>query len=439
MKKEIEHSWIRIKTRLEDRLRYNRSLRLLAVWLSALRGVLCFRTAGKLNHWAESHRMAMGLGSFSPTSKALSPWITNPDKSRIWRAERIGWSRYGITGIGGSLKKSIVLRYPERDTKGILFVWFEYDLLTLLSIDNLPLLLDRYQVVFMGSWSPPCYQALWSFPIEYRKELLLGLSHPDDEMRLISLGFQAGVLPLYMSSWLDPRDFSPLPKSERDIDIVMVASWAKFKRHWVLFEALRKLNRNDIQVVLIGQPESGRTVEDVRAEADAFGVSGQIRFVDRAPVDLVWHWLERAKISLILSKREGSCVVVAESLMADTPVAMLQEAEIGSRTFIHSQTGKFLGAEQSVARDLASFLESWEHFQPRSWAEENISLQKSQEFLQQTLSASREQNPSRILQFALRAVLDVLEEPEAAHNELLQFEIGHNLYLQLHQRAKITT
>jgi len=43
----------------------------------------------------------------------------------------------------------------------------------------------------------------------------------------------------------------------------------------------------------------------------------------------------------VLSRREGSCVVVAESMFADTPVALLDNAVIGSRAFINDQTGRF--------------------------------------------------------------------------------------------------
>lgn len=376
--------WKRVRIKLEDRLRHNLSLRCLLIWLLAL--FACVRRRRqRLNLWAESHRMAVGLGVHSPAARWLAPWVKDPEKSGVWHEERIGWDRYGVSGQGGSLKKSLIVRYPNEFGKGVIFVWFEYDLLTLLSIRDLTGFLDRYRVVFAGSWSPPCYQVLWSFPPEYRHEFVAGLSHPDDSTRLVSLGFAVNILPLYMSSWQNPTDFHP--RIDRDVDIVMIANWAKFKRHWVLFDALRRMRRPDLRVVLIGQPESRRTVDDIRSEAMAFGVAEQIEFFDRVPVTEVWNWLERSRISLILSLREGSCVVVAESLMAGTPVGMLEDAGIGSRDFIYPTTGRFLSHGSQFARQLNGFLYAAPMMSPRPWAEHNISADVSGEVLRKVVDA----------------------------------------------------
>lgn len=376
----------RLKIRFEDWFRYSVIVRGVLSWAMAVWGCLSFRRCNRLNRWAESHRMAVGLGIWSPAGCWLRPWVSDPVKSRVWRQERIGWSRYGVgrTQEGGALRKSLPIRMPDSNGKGVLFIWFEYDLLTLLSIRELESLLDRYRIIFMGSWSPPCYQALWSFPFEYRHELVTGLSHPDDGRRIRSLGFEATILPLYMSSWQEPGDFNPRPWAERDVDIVMVANWARFKRHWVLFDALRGMERPDLRVILIGQPDSGRTVDTIRGEAEAFGVAGQIEFLDRIAVEEVWHWLERSRVSLIFSRREGSCVAVAESLMAGAPVGLLKDAEIGSRAFINSETGILIDSRKRLPSQIISLLK--EHRgSVRHWAAENISVDRSLRLTAQVL------------------------------------------------------
>jgi len=75
--------------------------------------------------------------------------------------------------------------------------------------------------------------------------------------------------------------------------------------------------RRGIRVVLIGQDADGRTVDDVFREAKAFGVADRIQMIQDASIDEVTKHQCNSKTSIILSAREGSCVVVAESLFAD--------------------------------------------------------------------------------------------------------------------------
>ncbi len=65
-------------------------------------------------------------------------------------------------------------------------------------------------------------------------------------------------IPVLTSDFLNPDIFSPKDARERDIDIIMVAGWGRYKRHWLLFEALRNM-RPDLRVVMVGANNQGRT------------------------------------------------------------------------------------------------------------------------------------------------------------------------------------
>jgi len=84
----------------------------------------------------------------------------------------------------------------------------------------------------------------------------------------------------------------------------------------------------------------------------------------------VRNLLARARISLILSRQEGSCIAVAESLFADTPVGLLEDARVGSKAFINEQTGRLLRPHR-LGEQLADFVASTDQFQPREWAMKN--------------------------------------------------------------------
>lgn len=138
-------------------------------------------------------------------------------------------------------------------------------------------------------------------------------------------------VPILASDWINPDDFVPKQRAARTIDILMVADWKPLKRHWLLFEALRDM-RHDLRVVLVGRNAPGRTENEIRA--------------------------------------------VTESLFADTPVAMMAEAHIGSKAYLNPQTGVLL-VRRGLARSLERFLDESDRFSARKWAIENISCVKT--------------------------------------------------------------
>jgi hypothetical protein len=139
-----------------------------------------------------------------------------------------------------------------------------------------------------------------------------------------------------------------------------------------------------LRVLLVGQDQDGRSADTIRELARWYGVADRFTILSNQPHREVAKLFCQARASVVLSKREGSCVVVAESLFADAPVALLQDAVIGSRVFINEQTGRFLD-ERNLAHDLTEFVQNAGHCQPRAWAEQNISCWRSTQILNDTL------------------------------------------------------
>jgi len=153
------------------------------------------------------------------------------------------------------------------------------------------------------------------------------------------------------------------------VDILMPAGFGKYKRHHHLFNALRRMPKS-LRVVLMGQPAGARTAEVLLQEANHYGVRNRFQLLVSVP-DTTWiDTLRRAKISLVLSRREGSCAAVTESLFANTPVGILADAEIGSRIFINPATGRLL-KHRDLAGQLMDFLGEAHRYSPRQWAEQN--------------------------------------------------------------------
>ncbi len=285
---------------------------------------------------------------------------------------RLDWTEFVPDFADPRLAKAAVLKpYVGPREKGVLFVSFETSWIRLLRPANFCDLAERYTIVVAPSSSPPHVLFNYAFPAFFPGPVFTLISNPKDVSVFPRMSSNLIVVPLYASSWVNPDLFQPLPKAERTCDLLMVANFAKFKRHQALFAALRKMPK-EMRVVLIGQNQDGRTGDTIREMARWYGVGDRFTLLSNLPYVEMTKQYCAARATVVLSKREGSCVAIAESLFADAPAAMLQDAGIGSRAFINEQTGRFLD-EANLARDLTDFVQSADRYQPRQWAVENIS------------------------------------------------------------------
>jgi len=284
--------------------------------------------------------------------------------------QRFDWGKFEPASGSKAVEKGIVLKpwVSERE-KGVVFISFESQVTRLLRHVDLEAFARRYLLVMSPSWSRPHCLLLAALPQVHPGPIFTLVSNPEDLGTFARLSPRYVPVPLYASNWVNPDWVKPLPFERKDIDLVMVANFGKFKRHHALFKALRQMSPQ-LKLVLIGQHDGPRTREVFLAEAAAFGVAGRFELRESVPHAGVLDTLRRAKVSVILSLREGSCVVVTESLFANTPVGLLEDAAIGSRVFINAATGRFL-KHADLGLQLMQFITEAQNFQPRRWALDN--------------------------------------------------------------------
>jgi glycosyltransferase involved in cell wall biosynthesis len=329
-----------------------------------------FTESDKVRSTADLCRIARLLEGHSPVFQIR----VEREISRLVDAckdQPIQWAKVTESWKPGIIEKAVILKpYLGEKERGVILVSFEYQLARLMGTERLQDFARRYMLVVAPTWSPP-----HSLP-----NTLLPAQYPDDSLfTLISNSADVGifprlspkwrVVPLYASNWVNPDLFRPIPFAEKDIDIVMLANFSRYKRHIDLFRALRDMPKG-LRVVLIGQPSGGGTAAGLREQASACGVEDRIDIRESVTNQQVAEGLSRARVSLILSRREGSCVAVNESIFANTPVGLYRDAAVGSRTFINEHTGMLLD-RRSLAKQLMLFLESAGRYSPRQWALEN--------------------------------------------------------------------
>jgi glycosyltransferase involved in cell wall biosynthesis len=359
----------RLKIQAEDMLRYNPPVR------NLLASAILLRTPGaRAANTVEAariiHNLCQAARLAATESMMLEAEAAIARQLPAIHPEQVPWAEF-LSDFGQPrIQKTIVLkRYVSEREKGVVFVSFDNQMARLAKAGDLGQFAARYTLVLSPQWSPPHSVASYLFPRFYPEPIFCLISNPRDLEIFPRISDKYRMVPLYASNWVDPREFTPVPSAEKNIDIFMLANFAKYKRHHALFAALRELPR-DYRVLLAGQRERGRDRDTVLGEAAAFGVRDRFEIRENITDEELHHSLVSAKTSLILSRREGSCVAVVESMFANTPVGLFEEAEVGSRVFINQHTGRLLRHDH-LAAQLKDFVESSARYEPRKWVMEN--------------------------------------------------------------------
>jgi glycosyltransferase involved in cell wall biosynthesis len=242
---------------------------------------------------------------------------------------------------------------------------------------------EQYFLVGATSWSPPDYASFANLAGLSKDPIFMGLSNTADLRNYRLLEPVIRAVPLMACDWINPDLYVPRPLRDREIDILMVANWLPFKRHWLLFEALRRMDPT-LRVVLIGRNGDGRTESTIRDEARSFGVRQDLELLTNIDIEQVTAYQCNSRIATLLSDREGSCVAVTECMFANTPVAMMQDSHVGSKAHVNEQTGVLMRRGQ-VDTALNTLLERCESLAPRQWAVENITCHRSSRILNDSL------------------------------------------------------
>ena len=359
----------KLKIQAEDTFRYNPVVRNLLASSILLRtpGAPAASTAEasrRIHKLCQAARLASTESMVYKAEAAIARQLTAIDP------EQVPWAEFFSDFDQPRIQKAIVLkRFVSEREKGVVFVSFDNKMAQLAKTKALREFAARYTLVLSPQWSPPHSIASYLFPPLYPDPIFWLISNPRDLEIFPRISDKYRMVPLYASSWFDPRNYTEVSAAEKEIDILMVANFGKFKRHHAFFEALRDLPIS-YRVVLVGQSERGRTKETILGEAAAYGVRDRFEVRADVPYWELQKLMSRAKTSIVLSRREGSCVVVVESMFANTPIGIYEDAEMGSRVFVNEHTGRLLRHDH-LAAQLKDFVESAAQYQPRKWVMEN--------------------------------------------------------------------
>jgi glycosyltransferase involved in cell wall biosynthesis len=275
----------------------------------------------------------------------------------------------------------IILKSPAPREKGIVLIDYSFAFPVVAKFFDLARIAERYHVVIEPSWSGYCdldvlCYAPYGFPV------FVEAFEPRDAAVLRTVS--TNLIPVATSAnwWVDHRLIRPLPDVPKDRDLVMIASWSAFKRHARFFAALRTLRRRGhrLSVTLIGYPIDCQ-LTDIAREAEYYGIRDQVELFEWLSPEEVNVHLNRAKVNVIWSRREGVNRVIIEGMFANVPCILREGFNYGyAYPYVNEATGRFAN-DDTLPDVILELLGSYEQYSPREWVMANMSCQKATDIL----------------------------------------------------------
>ena len=374
----VSRSLFIARARVVETLHYSRVLRTLRGLRWWMRSQFPAHPAARLDWLCRAYQ--------SCEHARMWPWLADRVQHHLKKhgTRALEWQRApGAVRYGGilrsqpALSRSVVLKAPGANgEKGVILSTFEYNWFRLVADPGrFEALCAEFHLVLSTSWSPTGYHILALAAAQASDTLFVQACNYDEVAKIQAFHPRLRCLETLPCDWLHPDSYQPRAPQDRDIDIVMVSNWAPFKRHWEFFNALRAMPAG-LRVVCIGQPESGYTLDDIRALQRKLGAPQQIDYRQSLPIDQVADLQSRAKVALILSRREGCCVAAAEGMMAGAALAMRYDAHVGPRAYVTEDRGALLHPRH-LAAQLQALIQRSDKTRVREFAVQRLSCFES--------------------------------------------------------------
>jgi glycosyltransferase involved in cell wall biosynthesis len=280
----------------------------------------------------------------------------------------------------------LVLKSPSSGQKGVVTIWYNHVFPLFARFFELNRIADRYHIVLEPSWSGCCDLNLLPYTL-LRDPVFIQAIEPHDIRFLIKISSNLVPVQVSFNSWVDHRRMRPLPDVEKEFDLVMVAGWGQYKRHHQFFRALSQLRLQGrrLEVLLLGG-SAGWSKETIIEHAKYYGVHDQVVLKENVLYDQVNAQLNRAKVHVLWSRREGVNRAIIEAMFAGLPCVIHKGFNYGyAYPYVNPQTGRF-ATQRTLPRVLMDVVARYQDFAPRKWVMEHMTCQLATLSLEQAIA-----------------------------------------------------
>ncbi len=285
--------------------------------------------------------------------------------------------------------RTIVLSLPiAADSgikKGVIVITFTTTLAFYLRHPQFDLLNKYFVFVLEPSWAGYAIPEILLFLM--RAEHCLVQSSEQKDQVLLNALFPSGVATsIGASDWVNPAVFSP-DGADKYFDSIYVANLNPIKRAYRYIDAVANAQAKvpHYKACLVCAGWGGAT-QDLIAYIAAKGLGDVIQFIPGLERRELVKAVNRSKVNVLLSFKEGSNRSLFEAMFSNVPVICLAENIGVNKSYINEFTG-LLVPDIFLEDALLSFVEGWRGYSPRAWALSNISPQRTTDKLTQLLAS----------------------------------------------------
>lgn len=265
-----------------------------------------------------------------------------------------------------------VLKNPHGDEKGVLIINYSVYFTLFLKFYDVRKISSKFYIILEPSWAGLCEINILAYTL-LDSPVFLQVYEDRDKAFIKSLN--TNIIPVEVGpSWfINYKNFdAPERGAEKDIDIIMVAAWASFKRHRAFFKAVKPLLKSlpNLNITLVGYPVD-MLQSDIVELAEKYGLLDNITIYEWITPEDVAALQRRAKVNVLWSKFEGNNRAIIEGMYCDSPVILREGHNYGQHyDFINRETGKFAN-ESNLSTAILDLFESELELTPRNYVMKN--------------------------------------------------------------------
>lgn len=315
--------------------------------------------SGRLKQLIINYPLAM------PTPSNLQRYIENP-----------------VTLLRGNI---LVLKSPGQNEKGAIYLYYSYIYPLFMRLFDTSEIEKKYHIVVEPSWSGYCDLNLLCLTA-LKSKVVVGSIEPYDSRFINNIGSNLTTAEFSGNTWVDSEKFFPIENMQKEFDLIYIASWGSYKRHWALFKAIKKLKQQGrvLKVVLVGYAID-LTSDKIRSLASSMGILDQITIFENIDASKVNELLNKSKINILWSRKEGVNRAIIEGMMANVPCIVRKGFNYGhAYHYINPKTGRF-SSEEDLPQTLIEMLGNLDSFSPRAYVLDKMTPEVSTQKISEKL------------------------------------------------------
>lgn len=271
--------------------------------------------------------------------------------------------------------RSIVLKKPTvgsgKIEKGVLLITFTEAFPFYEQYVDCEQLLKIFYVVLEPSWAGYCNPNILFWMKYAQHPIVIQATEQKDYSFISSLRSNLVPVDFGASDWVDHRIFHSIPGAEKQFDVIYVCTYKPIKRHHALFNAIRKINDPSYKAALVCVSWGG-TRSEIENLIDHYKIRDNITVYENCAPQRVNELLNRSKVNVLLSLKEGSNRSIFEGFFSNVPCIVLKNNIGINKNYINAMTGRLI-EEKELKEALLYFRTRWHEYNPRDWALRNIS------------------------------------------------------------------